>query len=805
MGHMLIKAKKYFIVGLSLLSINLWGIYSGTVRDLHTSQPISGALVQVKNKDISAITNQFGEFRLSLTKDSLSDGEIIIIGRSIVWNLPMSGKLKIFNTIGQTVTQINLNVGEGETDISFLEKGIYIFRAELLNKKIFVTKFLYHGQVQAGTIMFSEFSANNSLKSTFSTDTIVISKDGFYSQVYPLIQTYAEYNILNTSYEDEIDYFKKLIRPEAYKILESNPLSPVFGEIKSVKIVYSIADDEIYYANSSKFFIHYDFARIVLDYKKGHAAFNQEQYTNNSNRLYYLASLNHFTASDIYTLDFFAGDELDCSQIEKVYNKVSQTSYIGNKLKFYANSTKWESCVSIPKITSDELFAGQNYQPLNPEEAYGYLRKLTLNELETEYIGHRDIVLLNGIPNDISAVAGIITTEFQTPLSHINVLSHNRGAPNMALRDGWTNPQLETLFNKLVYLKVTLDTFIVREASLSEAQAFWALKEPSKITKLRHDTITGGLINLITTNIDSDTLIGGKAANFSELLKIKINGSQSLPLPEGSFAIPFYYYWQHMHQNSLDVFITQMLADPEFKTNFLYRKQKLIALQDSIISKPIDPLLLMLVENRIKNSGNFSNYRFRSSTNSEDIKGFNGAGLYDSYTGIPGDSEKTIEKAIKKVWASLWNPRAFEEREYFKIEQQSVAMAVLVHRSFPDEAANGVVITENLYNEYNPGFVINVQIGEISITNPEGGYVPDQIIWYQFGSTIEYINHSNVPGMQGKTVLSESEIQTLATYCNAIHNQYCALNFECLPVDIEFKVDWVEGERKIYIKQARLY
>ncbi len=423
--------------------------------------------------------------------------------------------------------------------------------------------------------------------------------------------------------------------------------------------------------------------------------------------------------------------------------------------------------------------------------------------MKTQYAGRHDIALLNGIPNDISIVAGIITTDFQTPLSHINVLSHNRGAPNMALRDGWSNPRLEALANKLVYLKVSLDTFELREASLAEAQAFWKLKDPSEEIRMHCDTLTSGLFSLSEAGISSSSVIGGKAANFAELMKVNADGFGPLPLPENAFAIPFYYYWQHMHTHKLDVLVRKMLQDPLFHSDFLYRKLQLEKLQDSIRKYPVDPELLALVNAKV--AGAFSNIRFRSSTNSEDIKGFNGAGLYDSYTGITGDPQKTIENAIRKVWASLWNLSAYEEREYFRIDHLSVSMAILVHRSFPGEAANGVVITKNLYNIYNPAFTINAQDGELSVTNPEGGYSPDQIILYTFDDIIEYINHSNAPGMENRTVLSEAEIFELGAYCRAIQNHYCNIYHECLPLDIEFKVDWINGVRKLYIKQARLY
>ena len=48
--------------------------------------------------------------------------------------------------------------------------------------------------------------------------------------------------------------------------------------------------------------------------------------------------------------------------------------------------------------------------------------------------------MLDEAPNDISVVQGIITEEFQTPLSHVNVLSQNRKTPNMGLRNAMSTP-----------------------------------------------------------------------------------------------------------------------------------------------------------------------------------------------------------------------------------------------------------------------------------------------------------------------------------------------------------------------------
>ncbi len=377
----------------------------------------------------------------------------------------------------------------------------------------------------------------------------------------------------------------------------------------------------------------------------------------------------------------------------------------------------------------------------------------------------------------------------------------------MALRDGWTNPKLNDLLNKLIYLKVTLDSFYIREATLQEAQDFWAQKEPQTPHILELDTITSGLVDLTGADFNSVSLIGGKAANFAELTKVNVTNYGPLPLPEGYFAIPFYYYHQHIKKYGLDIFIDNMLNDTLFQSDVAWRQKQLILLQDSIKNSPVDTSLLRLVKDKVTALTNFKNIRFRSSTNAEDIEGFNGAGLYDSFTGTLTDPDKPIDKAIKKVWASLWNFGAFEERDYFKIDHKTVAMGILVHRSYPAESANGVVITKNLYNPYNPAITINVQIGEISVVSPEEKYLPDQIIYYTYSNEniFEYINHSNVPGMEGKTVMNDYELKVLKDYCMAIRYHYCRLFYECRPLDIEFKVDMVNGIRKIYIKQARLY
>lgn len=780
-------------------------IYTGKIVDVNTKQPIAGAEVILQGTTIKSITNALGEFNISTDipdNDAKSKFKISIISGVLSWETENEIYLQLLNIIGQNIGfDRKLGKGSGAINLPDLSGGIY-----LLSVAVNGTKKTYKINSSCNFNLAQESSEVTGLKSANTvSDTLVITKDGYYDQKYACKEAGYVYGLLKLQYDD-VDYFEELPRPEAFNLLEDLPLTPRFGEVKSIKLVYSIPDGKLYYTNSKKYLLHYDFAAKVLTYPKSQSVFNQEQYTQNPNRLYFLATLNHFTSSDIYTLDFLPMDEADCDNIELVYNKVVETSFIGDKLKFYASAAKWSTCSNIPIITSDELYKGQNYQPLNTQENYGYLKKLTTDELTGTYLSRHDIVLLNGIPIDISVVAGIITTEFQTPLSHINVLSHNRGTPNMALRDGWTNPKVNDFINKLVYFKVTLDSFYIREADLAEAQQFWSTREPQDPHVLDLDTLTDGIIDLTKADVSWVKTIGGKAANFAELTKINVEGYGALPLPEGKFAIPFSYYWKHIKKYGLDKYIDEMLKDSAFWKDISVRQAKLEILQDSIKHCELDTCLIRLVKEKLNSVDGYKTFRFRSSTNAEDIVGFNGAGLYDSYTGSLTDPDKPIDKAIKKTWASLWVFKAFEEREYFKIDQRSVAMGILINRSFPSEVANGVVITENVFNQNIPAITINVQVGEISIVKPTENYLPDQVIYYTLNeNTFEYVNHSNVPGMEGKTVMTDEELKVLKDYCMSIHYHYWALNLESHPMDIEFKIDIVNGERKIYIKQARRY
>lgn len=619
------------------------------------------------------------------------------------------------------------------------------------------------------------------------------------------------------------DFLHRIENVDDFVVLQNDSDPTFFTQARTIKLVYELSSDEVYFFNTTRFEGHYPFSHRVLGYPFDSRVFLETQYTTSKDRRYALASIVHYKASDIYTLQFWGGDQITADLVLEVYRQVRSRVFFGGQLKFMATSQSLRERTEhlkdlIPVIHQDVIFAGQSYVPLNFAESYGFLRKIAASELGTVNPGRHDIVLTDEVPNDLPVVSGIITSDFQSVLSHINVLSRNRGTPNMSLRDAWQNPHLNSLLNQLVRYEVRKDTFFVEPASLEDAEAFWEANEPAKGFELAGDFSVSGLMEITDLDSESSVFVGAKAANFGELAKITVDEVGPLRLPEGAFAIPFYYYIRHLEHNGIDEDIRTMLASQDFQSNIVIRERELSDLRNKIENAPIDPEFLSMVENKIISSSTFRRIRFRSSTNAEDLAFFNGAGLYDSKTGIIGDGDKSVAQAIRQVWASVWNLRAFEEREFYKIDHETVAMGILAHRSFPDEEANGVAVTRNLYHDRFHGFTVNVQEGEISVVSPPPGVTSEQFVFLTYNPDgrdvydephIEYISNSNINN--GKLVLNQAESVLLARNLQFIklHFYYSVFDRDTLGeftnfgMDVEFKLDG--PERALYIKQARPY
>lgn len=616
------------------------------------------------------------------------------------------------------------------------------------------------------------------------------------------------------------EYLARIGCASDFSMLQGAPLSAQFSQIDAVKLVYDLKTGKLYYINNAKYRFHFDFCASYLTYLGDLFVFNEVEYGHSGTRRFLLANLNYYRNSNLYTLEFFSDDQITGPQIALLLDKVSNSVYFKDQLYVLSNANVGQELAQVPGariITVDQLFGKQQYQPMVLEKSFGYLQKVGKDSFEKHAFSRNDIILTDFLPNDIPFCQGILTTAFQTPLAHVNILSHNRKTPNCAYKPAWNDSRLQQLVGKLVSYEVLPDTFYIKEASLEVAKIFWEGRSKVPKRSLRRNLTVTALLDVQQINRNSADIVGAKAANLGELDKIVLPSGGKIPVPEAAFAIPFFYYQQHIEQNGLQMLIDQVVQNDSIYNNRTLLSAHLKTLQDSIVACRLQPAFLQMLTRKLKSgAGGITEFRFRSSTNAEDIAGFTGAGLYESKTGSLVRPDKSIEKAVKKVWASLWTLRAFEERLHAHIDQNNLAMGILVHRAFGTEEANGVAITRHLYRNGYPSFTINVQKGEVSVVLPEHNETPEQLLvnYSDFLAgkntiAVDYISHSSLN--QFHPLLRDDEIQLLATYLYAIKKHFYYASgrtvlgpeFVEFAMDVEFKLD--RGTRKVYVKQARPY
>ena len=206
--------------------------------------------------------------------------------------------------------------------------------------------------------------------------------------------------------------------------------------------------------------------------------------------------------------------------------------------------------------------------------------------------------------------------------------------------------------------------------------------------------------------------------------------------------------------------------------------------------------------------------RLRSSTNSEDLPTFNGAGLYESTGFNVEDSDKKLRKKLLKVMASLWLERAFWERELFGIDHSAVGMAILNNPDFSDEYGNGVVIGSQESNGFRTW--VNAQKGEASVTNPVEDEISESFTFIgRSADDVVVQSRSNI----GDVFLEESssairpvlssQLSQLQSTTQRLHDYFVAKQREKgdrrkYGIDIEYKLMEENGQVVLYVKQSRL-
>ena len=605
--------------------------------------------------------------------------------------------------------------------------------------------------------------------------------------------------------------------------------------MESVKFVIDLQQGEAVHLLSSRTWdLHYTFVRENvygephLDrcipaernaFNVGWYEFSQTEYLVAEGRRFLGGTLVHHGGADLHTVEFAMGDEISPDHLElaffRMMRHVMDPSLWALRPQDDSQTNRaLDIDGRLPIVDSNAPFVGMTYQPLTEGLAYGVLRFVPTAELDEAPLGFDAIVVTDDVPNDIPLVGGLITEAFQTPLAHVNVLSQSRNTPNLALVNAREEPRLAPYFDTLVRLEVRGDGFDVSPADPGEARAFWESRRPSGPAQSpRLDLTVRGVQGLEDATIEWLPYIGAKAAQFAELGRVAPPSHYSCPAvvpfqrPTPALAVPVVHSVEHFEASGARAALAELQANAEFNSNPLVRADGLAVVRGLIRSHPVDPAVLGELEAAVASNFGRRRVRLRSSSNAEDLAGFNGAGLYTSTSAAIDDPERRIEDALRTVWASLYNARAYDERELARIDHADVAMGVLVHEAFLSESANGVAISRNVLNPIRSDiYYLNAQIGEASVTNPAPGVVTEQFVyrWPPRLPPIIYQSRSSLTAEQD--VLSLSEVEAVACGLRAVNAHFRPLldpagDNPWFAMEVEFKL--TGDRRQLVFKQAR--
>ncbi|XYH99824.1 PEP/pyruvate-binding domain-containing protein [Sorangium sp. So ce1128] len=467
--------------------------------------------------------------------------------------------------------------------------------------------------------------------------------------------------------------------------------------------------------------------------------------------------------------------------------------------------------------------------------AVGRLRYVPPDMIDAAYasgeLRAEDILLTDSIPAEVPYVAGIISLSPSTPNAHTALLATSFGIPFVYIGDPAAAARAKGLDGQEVALRASLQWGVVCRAALLDAEGRIAPADREQLLALKQPGDLGlkpkqplGAYSGSTEDLGPADIVhfGGKAANYG-LLRDAIPESSDVAV-----ALSFDLWDDFLDQtmpggSTLRAEIAERLAGYTYPPDMQALKADLAAIRDRITKETdFTTAQRQAVETAIAGFTPTRKIRFRSSTNVEDSAVFTGAGLYDSYSGCLADdqdadaagpslcdadeeNERGVFRAIRKVYASFYNDNAYIARLLYGVNEDEVGMGVLVHYSYPDEdeLANGVATLSRGVPPLDEIKLVT-QIGATSVTNPEGGALPEVVtVTGDEGETYVQLRSGSTLVPLGAHVLEwESEYRELADLLGRVEQRFVEVHPEKTSylLDYEFK-KMRPGE--LVVKQVR--
>ena len=217
------------------------------------------------------------------------------------------------------------------------------------------------------------------------------------------------------------------------------------------------------------------------------------------------------------------------------------------------------------------------------------------------------------------------------------------------------------------------------------------------------------------TSKEDIPIVGGKAANLGELVRTGI------PVPEG-FTVVSQAYFDFLEKANLKNKIVTLLQKIDTdNTNILNEAANLI--KKAIEGSPIpEEISKEIVDNYRKLAKDGSGLvAIRSSATAEDLPEASFAGQQATFLNVKG--EKEVIEAVKRCWASLYEPRAIFYRKEKKFDHMKVGIAAVVQKMIQSEVSGVMFTIDPVENDKNKIIIEAVWgLGEFIV---QGTVTPD--------------------------------------------------------------------------------
>jgi len=292
------------------------------------------------------------------------------------------------------------------------------------------------------------------------------------------------------------------------------------------------------------------------------------------------------------------------------------------------------------------------------------------------------------------------------------------------------------------------------------------------------------------------SLAGGKGASLGAMLQA------GLPVPEG-FAVLTEAYRAFVRHNGFEEPVRALVEDmpPDDPEALAAAAQ---GLKDRFIAGEIPEGVARAIADTYAGIG-AGLVVVRSSATAEDLPGASFAGQHDSFLNVEGPED--VADAVRRCWASLWNPRAASYRKRVGLDTTDIGIAVVVQRMI-DAERSGVLFTANPLDHRRDRMLLSASFG-LGEAVVGGDVAPDNWVLDADGRVLEHhlsdkqvitvregkgtVNRPMPDDKRRAVSLSDTEVAELAALGGRAQKYFDS------PQDLEWAI---EGGR-IYLVQSR--